>query len=128
MPWWAWLLVATVAVYALGILGLVVAGRREDAKAVARFVPDCAVLFQRLLADPRVPRSRKSLLGAVLAYLAMPIDIVPDFLPVIGQLDDAIVVGLVLRLFVRRTGADIVRELWPGPERSLEVLLRASGV
>jgi uncharacterized membrane protein YkvA (DUF1232 family) len=127
MPWWAVVLVAGVAVYALALLGLVVAGRHEDAGAVARFVPDCLVLFRRLLVDPRVPRSRKWALGALLAYLALPIDLVPDFLPVVGQLDDAILVGFVLRRLVRSISAAVVTELWPGPERSLRVLLRAAG-
>jgi uncharacterized membrane protein YkvA (DUF1232 family) len=127
MSWWAMAAVVTVAVYALGVAGLLVAARREDAAALAWFVPHCLVLFRRLLADPRVPRSRKWMLGALLAYLALPIDLVPDFLPVVGQLDDAILVGLVLRRLVRSTGPGLVTELWPGPERSLRALLRAAG-
>ena len=127
MSWWVAAAIVTVAVYALAVIALLVASRREDAAAVAAFVPQCLLLFRRLLADPRVPRSRKWALGALLAYLAMPIDLVPDFLPVVGQLDDAILVGLVLRGLVRSTGADVVEELWPGPQRSLRVLLRAAG-
>jgi uncharacterized membrane protein YkvA (DUF1232 family) len=63
-----------------------------------------------------------------LGYLALPIDLVPDFLPGIGQLDDAVVVGLALRLVVRRGGLEIVHEAWPGPEASLTLVLRAAGL
>ena len=85
---------------------------------------DCIVLVTRLARDPRVPRRRKLLLFAVVGYLALPLDLVPDFIPVAGQLDDAIVVALVLRHFVRAGGEPLIRELWPGPERSLALILR----
>jgi uncharacterized membrane protein YkvA (DUF1232 family) len=58
------------------------------------------------------------------AYLALPFDLVPDFIPVAGQLDDAIVVALVVRSFVRSGGEELIRELWPGPGRSLALILR----
>ena len=116
-----------LALYALVVLALVIAGRRSDARAVAGFVPDCVVLFKRLLGDPAVPRRRKVLLALMVAYLAMPIDLIPDFIPVAGQLDDAILVGLVLRGLVRGGGPDLVRRHWPGPEGSLRVILRLSG-
>jgi uncharacterized membrane protein YkvA (DUF1232 family) len=122
-----WLLIgllAAAAVYALAVLGLVLAGRRADARALARFIPDCIVLVNRLLRDPRVPRRRKVLLGLVAVYLAMPFDLVPDFIPVAGQLDDAIVVALALRGIVRGGGQELLREHWPGPERSLELVGR----
>ena len=84
------------------------------------------MLVARLARDPRVPRRRKLLLLALAAYLASPLDLVPDFIPVAGQLDDALVVGLVLRRFVRAGGEPLIRELWPGPERSLALLVRAA--
>ena len=116
--------VVTLAVYGAFVAWLVIAGRREDARALAGFVPDCAVLFRRLLGDSRVPRSRKLLIAGLIAYLAMPIDLVPDFIPVAGQLDDAIIVALVLRTLVRSSGRELLREHWPGPPSSLAVLLR----
>ena len=64
------------------------------------------------------------MLVAMIAYLAMPFDLVPDFIPVAGQLDDAIIVALVLRALARTGGPDLVRELWRGPQRSLDVVLR----
>src|SRR4051812_29291980 len=125
---WLWALVAVLAVYAAAVVALVLAGRRVDARALAGFVPDCVVLFRRLLGDPRIPRRNKLLLGASIAYLAMPIDLVPDFIPVAGQLDDAIVVAFVLRSVLRAGGPELVTEHWPGPSRGLDVLLRlASG-
>jgi uncharacterized membrane protein YkvA (DUF1232 family) len=115
---------AALALYAAFVAGLVIAGRREDARALAGFIPDCIVLFRRLLRDDRVPRRRKLLLGVLVGYLAMPIDLVPDFIPVAGQLDDAIIVALVLRSVMRAGGRELLREHWPGPEASLNVIRR----
>jgi uncharacterized membrane protein YkvA (DUF1232 family) len=66
-------------------------------------------------------------LALLAGYLALPFDLVPDFIPVAGQLDDAILVGLVLRSLVRAAGPDLVREHWPGPEESLRAVLRLAG-
>ena len=124
-----WLLLAagvTLALYVLFVVGLLVAGRRSSARALAGFVPDCVVLFRRLLGDERIPRRRKVVLGLLLAYLVMPIDLVPDFIPVAGQLDDAIIVVLVLRSVLRAGGPELVREHWPGPRESMDVVLRAA--
>jgi uncharacterized membrane protein YkvA (DUF1232 family) len=124
---WHWLLLGlgvTLAVYAALLVALLLAGRRVDARALATIIPDCLMLLRALLRDPRVPRRRKLLLAALLAYLAMPIDLVPDFIPIAGQLDDAIVVALVLRAVLRSAGPELLCEHWRGPQRSLDVLLR----
>jgi uncharacterized membrane protein YkvA (DUF1232 family) len=124
---WQWFLVGlgvTLGAYALFIAMLLVLGRRADARALTTFIPDCLVLFQAVLRDPRVPRSRKLMVAALIAYLAMPFDLVPDFIPVAGQLDDAIIVALVLRWLVRGGGPELVREHWRGPQRSLDLILR----
>ena len=131
MSSWHWALIAaaaTVAVYATFIGWLVVAGRRDDARAFARFIPDSTLLFRRIIGDQRVPRRGKLLLIALIAYLAMPIDLVPDFIPIAGQLDDAIVMAIVLRTVLRSTGKELLEEHWPGPRASLDVLVRLAGV
>jgi uncharacterized membrane protein YkvA (DUF1232 family) len=130
MTAWQWLLLwigVVLVVYAAVVAGLLVAGRRGDARALAAFIPDCMVLFRALLRDPRVPMGRKVLLAALVAYLAMPIDLVPDFIPVAGQLDDAIIVALVLRSVLRSGGQELLREHWRGPDRSLDAVLRLAG-
>jgi uncharacterized membrane protein YkvA (DUF1232 family) len=123
------LLVIAVAVllYAAVVLTLVMVGRRADARAVAGFIPDCVVLFRRLVGDSRVSRRHKFLIGALVPYLLLPIDLVPDFIPVAGQLDDAVLVVLVLRRVVRAAGPRLVEEHWPGPAASLDLLLRVAG-
>jgi uncharacterized membrane protein YkvA (DUF1232 family) len=115
-----------LAAYAAAVLALVALGRRSDARALAGFIPDCVVLVRRLARDPRVPRRRKLALMLLAAYLLLPFDLVPDFIPVAGQLDDAILVALVLRTLVRGGGEPLVREHWPGPERSLALVCRAA--
>jgi uncharacterized membrane protein YkvA (DUF1232 family) len=125
---WLWVAIAALMLYAAFVAGLVLAGRRSDARAVAGFVPDCAVLFKRLAADPRVPRRQKVALVLTAAYLALPFDLVPDFIPVAGQLDDAVLVALVLRSVARAGGGELVREHWPGPSSSLSLVLRLAGL
>lgn len=123
MPGWQLSLIAvatTLGAYSAALLALVRAGRRGDAAALARFIPDCLVLFRRLLTDPRVPWPRKAAVAATIAYLATPFDLVPDFIPLAGQLDDAVIVALALRGLLRGAGESLVREHWPGPQRSLQ--------
>jgi uncharacterized membrane protein YkvA (DUF1232 family) len=127
MSLWQWVLVGLAAVlvlYLAAVLVLILAGRRGDARALAGFVPDCVVLFKRLLGDPRVVWWHKALLAGVIVYLVTPIDLVPDFIPVAGQLDDAIVVALVLRCVLRGSGEALLSEHWPGPPQSLLVIRR----
>ena len=127
MPTWAWLALAALALYIAFVLALRAAGRREAARALAGFVPDCAVLCRRLLRDPRVPRARKLALAAMVAYLLLPFDLVPDFVPVAGQLDDAVLLALVLRGIARGAGAGVLAEHWPGPPGSLALILKLAG-
>ncbi len=86
-------------------------------------MPDCLVLLRRLLQDERVPRRAKWPLLLLIPYLASPIDLIPDFIPVLGQLDDAAFVALALRRVIRLTGPDVVTELWPGSERGRRFVL-----
>jgi hypothetical protein len=80
MTWWQWLLLSAgvaLAIYAALVGALMLAGRRQDARAIAGFIPDCIVLFRRLLGDERVPRRSKLLLTALIGYLALPFDLSP---------------------------------------------------
>ncbi len=113
-----------VLIYAGVLVALLLLGRRGEAQALVRFIPDCLILFRRLLADDRVPRSRKLVLLLVLAYLALPFDLIPDFIPVAGQLDDAIVVGLGLRFVLRAGGPDLLEEHLPGPSAGVLLIGR----
>jgi uncharacterized membrane protein YkvA (DUF1232 family) len=129
VPFFPWgLLLLALGLYVVAVAALIAAGRREDARALAGFIPDCLVLVSRLARDPRISRPRRAVLWLVLAYLAVPIDLVPDFLPGIGQLDDAVLLGLALRLLVHGGGAEMVRDAWPGPQASLTIVLRAAGL
>jgi uncharacterized membrane protein YkvA (DUF1232 family) len=116
-----------IVLFVAFIAWLLAVGRHSDARALAGFVPDCAVLFQRLLRDRRVPRASKVLLASLAVYLVIPIDLVPDFIPVAGQLDDAILVAFVLRRLLRTTDEEVIAAHWPGPAASLNLLLRIAG-
>jgi uncharacterized membrane protein YkvA (DUF1232 family) len=122
--WLLFLGLAAIIVYAILVGALALAGRRGDARALAGFIPDCIVLFRRLLGDPRMPRRYKAIVVALLGYLALPFDVVPDFIPVAGQLDDAIVVALALRAILRGGGLEMIEEHWPGPSSSLSLILK----
>ena len=125
-----WLLLTAACVllvYAGLVVALVVAGRGGSARDLARFVPDCIVLVRRLLGDARVPRRQKLLLGALVGYLAFPLDLVPDFIPIAGHVDDALLVVLALRAVLRRSGSELLREHWRGSESSLALVLRFAG-
>ncbi len=81
-----------------------------------------------LLLDGRVPASRKAMLGLAAAYLASPIDLIPDFIPVIGYADDAVVVVLALRAVARRAGPEALRRHWPGSTDALAAVCQLAGV
>jgi uncharacterized membrane protein YkvA (DUF1232 family) len=93
-----------------------------------RLLPDLLRLLRRLAADRGVPRAARMRLWLLLGYLAIPIDLVPDFVPVLGYADDAIVVSLVLRSVVRRAGAPVIRRHWPGTDHGLAALGRLTGL
>lgn len=103
---------------------------REQVKAVAReaakFVPDVARLFRDVARDPRVPKRVKYEVGAAAGYLLLPIDLIPDFIPGLGQLDDLAVIGWAVRRLLMAAGEDVLREHWQGNERGLEILLQAA--
>jgi uncharacterized membrane protein YkvA (DUF1232 family) len=93
-----------------------------------RLLPDLVRLLRRLAGDAGMPRAARVRLWLLLGYLAIPIDLVPDFVPVLGYADDAIIVSLVLRSVVRRAGAPVVRRHWPGTDHGLAALGRLTGL
>jgi uncharacterized membrane protein YkvA (DUF1232 family) len=93
----------------------------------ARLLPDTIRLIHRLAADQSLPRGVRIRLALVLGYLALPFDLIPDFVPVLGYADDAIVVTLALRSVVRRAGEAAVRAHWPGSEDGFAALARLIG-
>jgi uncharacterized membrane protein YkvA (DUF1232 family) len=126
MAWWAWLLLALAAVYAALVITLIVIGRRAAARALVLFIPDCIGLVRRLARDPRVARRWRWVLVALLVYLVAPFDLVPDFVPIAGQLDDALLVALALRGVLRSAGPVVVAEHWLGSQRALAILSRVA--
>jgi uncharacterized membrane protein YkvA (DUF1232 family) len=116
------------AVWALAIAGLWLFGRKIAAKRLARAIPDLVALARGLMSDPRIPFGSKLLVGGALLWLISPIDLVPEFIPALGPLDDLIVVGLVLRHLVKRSGAEVVQEHWRGDPRVLRTVLRLAGL
>ncbi|MQS17394.1 DUF1232 domain-containing protein [Streptomyces kaniharaensis] len=93
-----------------------------------RLLPDLLRLLRRLATDKTLPRGVRVRLGLLMVYLAMPIDLIPDFLPVIGYADDAIIVAFVLRSVVRKAGIEAVRAHWPGTDDGFTALSRLAGL
>jgi uncharacterized membrane protein YkvA (DUF1232 family) len=118
-------LVAVISIWFLAILALVVLGRRSTARELAVLIPNLLLLFRGLLGDPRMPRGSKLWLWFAVVWLISPIDLIPEFIPVAGPLDDAIVAALVLRHVLRRTDRDVLSEHWRGDPGTLDVILRS---
>jgi uncharacterized membrane protein YkvA (DUF1232 family) len=110
-----------LALIYLGLLGALLVARPKGSLfgEALRLLPDLLRLLHRSPGDPNVPRAARLRLSLLLGYLAIPFDLAPDFVPVLGYADDAIVVSLVLRSVVRRAGAPAVRHHWPGTDDGL---------
>ena len=123
-------IIAGVALAYLCLLGALLVARPKGSllREVVRVLPDLVGLLRRLAGDADVPRAARVRLALLLGYLAMPFDLVPDFVPVLGYADDAIVVSLVLRSVVRRAGAPAVRRHWRGTDAGLSALARLTGL
>jgi uncharacterized membrane protein YkvA (DUF1232 family) len=130
--WWD-LVIGVGAALALAWLALLIAlvvvrPRGGLLREAVRVLPDVLRLIRRLAADRTLPRGVRVRLALLLVYLAVPIDLVPDFIPVLGYADDAIIVTAVLRGVVRRAGLDAVRAHWPGTEDGFRALVRLTGL
>jgi uncharacterized membrane protein YkvA (DUF1232 family) len=120
---------ALLLIWAVLVVALAAAGPRGPLlREALRLLPDLLRLLRRLVADSELPRGVRVRIGLLLAYLALPVDLVPDFIPVLGYADDAIVVTLVLRSVVRRAGLDAVRRHWPGTDDGFAALCRLAGL
>lgn len=100
---------------------------RATAIDVVRLVPDLLRMTAGLARDPATPRSCKVALGVLAVWLASPIDLIPEFVPVIGPLDDIVVSAIVLRWVGRRVGGDALRAHWPGSDEGFGLVLRLLG-
>ena len=120
--------IALVTIWALAVLVLLWSGRKTAAKELVVLLPNLVRLFRGLIGDPRVPRGSKALLLVGAVWLVSPIDLIPEFLPGIGGIDDAIVAALILRHVVRRAGDEVVREHWKGDPKTIGLILRVAGV
>ena len=108
------------------------AGRRSGEptrlREAIRLLPDVLRLVRRLAADPSLPRGLRWRLGLLVAYLVMPLDLVPDVVPVAGYADDALLVAWALRSVVRTAGPEALDRHWPGTPEGLAVVRRLAGV
>ena len=95
---------------------------RHTLREIALFLPNFVILLKRLVSDPRVPRKSKLILGATIVYLVSPIDVVPDFVPGLGQLDDVVVALLALHSILNRVDDEVVLEHWPGNENVIRMI------
>ena len=100
----------------------------EAGREVAAFVPDVVRLFRDLSKDDRVPRRAKVEAAMAAGYLVMPIDLIPDFIPGLGQLDDIAIVGWAVRRLMLGAGEAVLREHWKGTDRGLQVLMQLASL
>jgi uncharacterized membrane protein YkvA (DUF1232 family) len=133
MPTWLDIVIGIVAVVLVCWLLLVAVMLMSKPsgpllKEALRLLPDLLRLLRRLTADKTLPRGVRIRLGLLMVYLAIPIDLIPDFIPVLGYADDAIIVTLVLRSVVRRAGLDAVQRHWPGTADGFAALARLTGL
>jgi uncharacterized membrane protein YkvA (DUF1232 family) len=129
VDWLRPILVALAVMAGVWALLVVLAARLPAGllKDLAGFLPACVTLAHRLRADPRVPWQAKTAVTVAGMWVLSPVDLLPEFLPVIGPLDDVVVVALALRFAARRVPREVLLEAWPGEPRLLERLLRPAG-
>lgn len=135
MNWWEPVMViigGVALIYAVLLILLAVYARRHPEtlgmREALRLLPDLLILLRRLTADRTLPRGIRIRLVLLLVYLASPIDLVPDFLPVLGYADDVVIVALVLRSVIRKAGAGPLEKHWPGTPAGLAMIERVAGM
>jgi uncharacterized membrane protein YkvA (DUF1232 family) len=114
------------------VVSLYLVGRRHAEptrlRDALRLIPDVVRLLRRLTADPTLPRGVRIRLTLLLVYLALPIDLVPDFIPVVGYADDAVVVAIALRSVARKAGVEAIDRHWPGTPEGLQAVKQLAGL
>jgi uncharacterized membrane protein YkvA (DUF1232 family) len=126
MPGWLQAVLIALALVIVSWVLLIVLARRLPpgvAKDLAAFIPDCVTTARTLRKDPRVPRRARVAVVVALLWVLSPIDLIPEFLPVIGPLDDVIAVALLLRYAGRSVPRQVLLDAWPGDPRLMERLL-----
>src|SRR3954464_6979533 len=120
-----WLLIGFIVLVLSWLVMIVLAKRLPpgSAKDLATVLPACVTTVRRLRRDPRVPRSSKLAVAFAGLWVLSPIDLIPEFLPVIGPLDDVVVVALALRFAARRVPQEAIYEAWPADPKLLDRLL-----
>jgi uncharacterized membrane protein YkvA (DUF1232 family) len=129
MTIWQWGLIALATLALLGALGaLTIALIKRKARTLAGYAPEIRILCERLNDDSRVSAFDKLKLRALAWYLGLRLDLIPDFVPIIGRLDDALVVAVAIHTALKSADADLIRQHWPGPHPAPNsVLRRAKG-
>ena len=126
--WLGAAIVTLVALWVVLLVGLwLVRPRGVPAGELLRLIPDVVRLGRDLVVDPTTPRGVRIALVVLVAWLVSPIDLIPDFIPVLGPIDDAVVAVLVLRYVRRRLGGDELRRRWRGTPEGFEALTRVIG-
>jgi uncharacterized membrane protein YkvA (DUF1232 family) len=130
--WWSVLIGVAGGVLLLW-LALIVAlwiGRPDELRLrdALRLLPDLVRMLRRLAGDKTLPRGVRVRLWLLLAYLALPFDLVPDFIPVIGYADDAVIVALALRSVTHRAGPEALNKHWPGTPDGLAAVRKLAGL
>jgi uncharacterized membrane protein YkvA (DUF1232 family) len=127
MNLWQWALIALSTLAVLGAAcAVTIALIKRKASRLADLAPQVRILCRALTDDPRVLPHHKLVLRALARYLDLPLGLVPDFVPIIGRLDDALITALAIRTAMRSANAELIRQHWPGPQPPPRSLLRCA--
>ena len=125
MTTWQWVLIGLAPFVLLGVASIAtLALIKRRASRLADQTAQIRVVCRALIDDPRVLPHHKLVLRALARYLDLPLDLIPDFIPLVGRLDDALVTGLAIRAAMRSANADLIRQHWPGPQPPPKSILR----
>ena len=125
MTLWQWGLIALATLVLLGVAaGAALAVLKCRVRRLSDHAPEVRILCEALIDDPRVLPHHKLILRALARYLDLPLDLIPDFIPIVGRLDDALITALAIRTALRSANAELIRQHWPGPQPPPNGILR----